>query len=154
MKAIVHEHDQSDILENGQKHTSEQNQTYTGEGDQKHGQEHRTEPVKSYSSEYTHSDAHTHGDAHPHTHNHTQTKAVLNRMSRIIGHMESVKRMVESGRDCSEVLIQLAAVNSAIQGVSRVILKDHIETCIVDAVKTNDREQLEKLNEAIDRFIK
>lgn len=104
--------------------------------------------------------AHAHGHeaglahAHDHSHSHTQTKAVLNRLSRIIGHLESVKRMVEQGRDCSEVLVQLAAVDSAVKGVSRVVMKDHIEHCLVEAVKTNDHETLEKLNEAIDRFIK
>jgi len=87
-------------------------------------------------------------------HVHTQTKAVLNRMARIIGHMESVKRMVENERDCSEVLIQLAAVNAAIQGVSRVILKDHIEHCLVEAVETGDQQMLENLKGAIDRFVK
>ncbi|WP_298706474.1 metal-sensing transcriptional repressor [uncultured Veillonella sp.] len=97
--------------------------------------------------------AHAH-DVHGHSHSHTQTKAVLNRLSRIIGHLESVKRMVEQGRDCSEVLVQLAAVDSAVKGVSRVVMKDHIEHCLVEAVKTNDHETLEKLNEAIDRFIK
>ena len=55
-------------------------------------------------------EGHTH--AHPHTH--TQTKAVINRLARAIGHLESVKRMVEDGRDCAEVLIQLAAVRSAL----------------------------------------
>lgn len=93
---------------------------------------------------------HTHG----HTHSHAQTKAVLNRMSRLIGHMESIKKMVESGRDCSEVLVQLAAVSSALHGVSKVILKDHIEHCIVDAVKADDKQALENLNKAIDRFMK
>ena len=52
---------------------------------------------------------------HTHVHTHTQTKAVLNRMSRLIGHMESIKKMVENGRDCSEVLIQLSAVSSALR---------------------------------------
>ena len=56
---------------------------------------------------------HTHGE-HGHHHSHAQTKAVLNRLSRAIGHLESIKRMVEDGRDCSEVLIQLSAVKSAI----------------------------------------
>ena len=51
---------------------------------------------------------------HSHNHVHTNTKAVLNRLSRTIGHLEAVKRMVEDGRDCSEVLIQLSAVKSAI----------------------------------------
>ena len=47
---------------------------------------------------------HSHGE-HGHHHSHAQTKAVLNRLSRAIGHLESIKRMVEDGRDCSEVLI-------------------------------------------------
>lgn len=102
--------------------------------------------------------AHTAADStvykHVHHHSHTQTKAVLNRMSRLIGHMESIKKMVESDRDCSEVLVQLSAVRAALQGVSRVILKDHIEHCIVDAAKNDDLASLENLNRAIDRFMK
>lgn len=92
--------------------------------------------------------------AHGHQHSHTQTKAVLNRMARLIGHLESIKHMIEDGRDCSEVLVQLSAVDSAIKGVSRIILKDHLEHCIVDAVRDNDQQALEQLNRAIDRFIK
>ena len=96
---------------------------------------------------------HTHG-AHGHQHSHTQTKAVLNRMARLIGHLESIKQMIADGRDCSDVLIQLSAVDSAIKGVSRIILKDHLEHCIVDAVRENDKEALDQLNKAIDRFLK
>ena len=100
-------------------------------------------------AELTH--IHTHG-GHPHVH--TNTKAVLNRISRAIGHLESIKRMVEEGRDCSEVLIQLSAVKSAINNTGKVILQDHIEHCIVDAVESGDREVLIELEKAIDRFIK
>ena len=79
---------------------------------------------------------HEHGipHAHGHPHVHENTKAVLNRLSRAIGHLESVKKMVEDGRDCSEVLVQIAAVRSAINNVGKVILQDHIRHCIVDAV--------------------
>ena len=66
---------------------------------------------------------------------HTQTKAVLNRLSRAIGHLNAVKRMVEQGRDCSDVLIQLSAVNSALKNVSKIILKDHIEHCFSRSCK-------------------
>lgn len=97
---------------------------------------------------------HEHSHEHGHTHPHENKKAVVNRMARIIGHMESVKKMVENDRDCSEVLIQLSAVNSAIQSVSRVILKEHLSTCIVDAVKDGDFEAIEELNVAIDKFMK
>jgi len=96
----------------------------------------------------------SHSHEHGHVHSSQHTKAVLNRMSRIIGHMESTKRMVEDGRDCSEVLIQLSAIESAIKSVSRVILKEHMSTCIIDAVKRDDIESIEELNKAIDKFIR
>ena len=76
---------------------------------------------------YTHS--------HEHKHQHTQTKAVVNRLSRAIGHLESVRKMVEDGRDCTEVLVQLAAVRSALNNTAKVILKDHVEHCLADAVE-------------------
>lgn len=96
--------------------------------------------------------AHTHH--HAHTHPHTQTKAVLNRMARLIGHMQSVRRMVEDGRDCSEVLLQLSAVDAALKNVGKIILKDHMEHCIIDAVQNDDREALARLEQAIDRFVR
>ena len=86
-------------------------------------------------------------------HTHEHTKAVLNRMSRAIGHMNAVKKMIEDGRDCSDVLIQLSAIKSEITGVSKVILKDHIDHCIVDAVKDNDEEAIENLKKAIDKLL-
>lgn len=87
-------------------------------------------------------------------HIHQDKKKVVNRMSRAIGHMEAVKRMVEEGRDCSEILIQLSAVRSAINNVGKIILQDHINHCVVDAVETGDNRVLEDLNYAIDKFLK
>lgn len=89
-----------------------------------------------------------------HTHSHEQTKAVINRMNRAIGHMESVKRMVEDGRDCSEILIQIAAVRSAINNIGKIILEDHISHTVVDAVQTGDQDVLDDLKDAINKFIK
>ena len=107
---------------------------------------------------HVHSDGtvhtHAHGHGHGHYHHHENTKAVLNRLSRAIGHLESIKRMVEDGRDCSEVLIQLSAVKSAINNTGKVILEDHIKHCLVDAIESGDMEAIEELNKAIDRFIK
>ena len=94
---------------------------------------------------------HTHAN---HTHTNRNTKAVLNRLSKAIGHLEKVKRMVEQGEDCSEVLIQLSAVRSAINNTGKIILKDHIEHCLVEAVETGDQETIEELSKAIDRFVK
>lgn len=89
-----------------------------------------------------------------HTHPHQDTKKILNRMSRAIGHMESIKRMVEEGRDCSEILIQLSAVRSAINNIGKIILQDHINNCVVDAVETGDKKVLQDLNNAVDKFLK
>lgn len=91
---------------------------------------------------------------HTHKHLHTNTKSVVNRLSRAIGHLESVKKMVEDGKDCSEVLIQLSAVRAAINNTGKVILQEHIEHCIVEAVESGDNTTIEELNKAIDRFMK
>lgn len=96
--------------------------------------------------------SHTAEGGHEHSHSHTQTKAVINRLSRAIGHLESVKRMVESGRDCTEVLMQLAAVRSALNSTAKVILKDHFEHCINDN-EADAADQLKALNDAIDKFM-
>ncbi len=98
-----------------------------------------------------HGHTHSHEGSHIHHHDHTQTRAVINRLSRAIGHLESVRRMVEDGRDCTEVLVQLAAVRSALNNTAKIILKDHIEHCIA-GVDSGDLA-LEELNEAIDKFI-
>lgn len=98
-------------------------------------------------TEYSHSH-----DGHNHTHK--NTKVVLDRLSRASGHLESVKRMIQEGKDCSEVLVQLSAVIAALNNTGKVILKDHIENCIVDAVESGDKDAIDNLNLAIDRFIK
>ena len=112
------------------------------------------EHIRPDGSVYTHTHEHDATMGHPHTHSHEHTKAVLNRLSRAIGHLESIRRMVEEGRDCSEVLIQLSAVKSAINNTGKVILKDHIEHCLVEAVECGDMEAIADLTEAIDRFMK
>lgn len=90
---------------------------------------------------------------HNHGHTHTNTKSVLNRLARASGHLDYVRRMVEEGYDCTEVLMQLAAVRSALNNTAKLILKDHIEHCIVDAVESNDEEAINDLNKAIERFM-
>lgn len=102
---------------------------------------------------------HSH-EAEPANHTHTKkqtdanTKAILNRLSRAIGHMESIKRMVEDGRDVNEILVQLAAVKSAINNTGKVMLKEHIEASIVEAMQSGDMETIKELESAIDHFIK
>lgn len=104
--------------------------------------------------EHDHAYLHAHGIAHSHGHVHENQRAVINRLSRAIGHLEKVKRMVEEGYDCSEVLIQLAAVRSALDNTGKVILKDHMRHCMVDAVAAGDTEAIDDLCQAIDKFMK
>ena len=91
-------------------------------------------------SELSETEAH----AHTHTHDPQEVKAIVNRLAKAIGHLEAVKGMVENGRDCSEVLVQLAAVKAAV----------HISHCIVHAVEQGDGKAIEDLNRAIDQFLK
>lgn len=118
--------------------------------------EHSQEYVGQQTEQHIHTHVDENGNVHTHAHTHSpQTvKNELNRIARIIGHMKSIKIMIESGRDCSEVLIQLAAVDAAVKSLSKVILKEHMSTCIVDAIKTGDEEAIKALNEAIDKFMK
>ena len=112
-------------------------------------------------SEHTHDgvhyhshDEHEHGHNHSHTHDPAEIKKIVNRLAKSIGHLESVKRMIEDGRDCADVLVQLAAVRSEINNAGKQLLKEHMEHCIVEAVEENDSEAVEKLNEVIDKFMK
>lgn len=92
--------------------------------------------------------------SHIHHHSDLHKKEVSNRLARAIGHLQKVKQMVEDDEDCSDVLIQLAAVKSAINNTGKVILKDHMEHCIVHAVEDGDLQAIDELNAAIDKFMK
>ena len=121
---------------------------------EEHSHEYLHEHGIAHTHEHDHEHEHDHAHAHGHTHTHENTKAVLNRLSRAIGHLQSVRRMVEEGRDCSEVLIQIAAVRSAIDNTGKLILQDHLKHCIMDAAREGDRQTIDDLCQAIDKFMK
>ena len=104
--------------------------------------------------EQDHEYMHAHGIAHSHGHVHENQKAVVNRLARAIGHLEKVKRMVEAGEDCSEVLVQLAAVRSALASTGKVILQDHMRHCMVDAINAGDQTAVDDLCQAVEKLIK
>ena len=105
-------------------------------------------------SKQEHIHMHAGGIAHSHGHVHENQRAVINRLARAIGHLEKVKRMVEDGHDCSEVLVQLAAVRSAIDNTGKVILQDHMRHCMVDAGSAGDMDAIDDLCHAIDKYMK
>lgn len=84
---------------------------------------------------------------------HKRHEDVIKRLARVEGHVRGVKRMVEEDKDCPAILLQIAAVRGALDKVSQIILEDHIDTCVVKAVKEGkEDEAIKELRDAIARF--
>jgi CsoR family transcriptional regulator, copper-sensing transcriptional repressor len=90
-------------------------------------------------------------DHHPHQH----TKAVADQLARTAGHVAAIKRMIEEGRACPDVLVQLAAVRAAVDRTSKLVLADHLESCLREAARNGlADEEWAQLKEALDSFIR
>ena len=85
---------------------------------------------------------------------HAHTRAVASRLARIAGHVRAVQRMVEEGRPCAEVLVQMAAVRSAMDRAAKLLLTDHMEHCVLDSSRGGSaRRNLSELRKALERFM-
>ena len=104
-----------------------------------------------------HHDQHIHGPEQtviPHVHSEESLRKIINRLSRIEGHIRGVKTMVSESRPCPEVLVQIAAVRGAVDRVARLILDEHLSECIARAADEGNIEvEIEQLKEALDRFL-
>lgn len=90
----------------------------------------------------------------PHVHSEQSLKQIINRLSRIEGHIRGIKTMVKDSRPCPEVLCQIAAVRGAVDRVARIILDEHLEECLIRAAKEGNIEaEIEELKAALDRFV-
>lgn len=100
-------------------------------------------------------DRHTHeGKEHAHVHTESSIRQIVNRLSRIEGHVRGIKTMVQDNTDCPEVLIQIAAVRGALDRVSRIILDEHLTQCVARAAKEgNIDDEIQQLKAALDRFL-
>ena len=147
---------QNKILYNGDKMKISTCIIAKNEGRQAMTKIHTHDHPHDHDHDHHHDHAHMHacGIAHSHGHVHENQKAVINRLARALGHLEKVKRMVEEGYDCSEVLVQLAAVRSALDNTGKVILQDHLRHCMVDAVAAGDESAIDDLCSAIEKFMK
>ncbi|MGF1460591.1 MAG: metal-sensing transcriptional repressor [Leptolyngbyaceae cyanobacterium] len=97
-----------------------------------------------------------HADGHTHTHVHDpeSLQRILNRFSRIEGHIRGIKNMLQESRPCPDVLVQIAAVRGALDRVSRMILDEHLSECVMRASKEGNIEaEIEELKAALDRFL-
>ncbi len=101
--------------------------------------------------------SHTHADgqeSHSHVHSEESLRRIVNRLSRIEGHIRGVKTMVQESKPCPDVLVQIAAVRGALDRVSRMILDEHLTECIARAAKEGNMEaEIEQLKAALDRFL-
>lgn len=89
---------------------------------------------------------------HGHYHSPEEKKRQLNRLNRVIGHLQHVKKMIEADEDCADVLTQLSATRSAITGLGKEIMNEHISHCIYHAMEDGDTEAIEEFKKAIEKF--
>ena len=89
---------------------------------------------------------------HAHYHSPEEKKRQLNRLNRVIGHLQHVRKMIEADEDCADVLTQLSATRSAITGLGKEIMNEHISHCIYHAVEDGDTEAIEEFKKAIEKF--
>ncbi len=100
------------------------------------------------------SEHHHHSSAHPHVHSEESLQSLINRLSRIEGHVRGIKTMVKDNRPCPDVLIQIAAVRGALDRVARMVLDNHLSDCIVRATQDGDIDvEIAALKSALDRFL-
>ncbi|WP_049858563.1 metal-sensing transcriptional repressor [Gloeothece citriformis] len=113
------------------------------------------QPSAKKSHQGTHSHPHdSTGTPHAHVHTEASLRQIINRLSRIEGHIRGIKTMVQESRPCPEVLVQIAAVRGAIDRVARIILDEHLSECIARAAEEgNIDEEIEQLKAALDRFL-
>ncbi|MCF0107184.1 MAG: metal-sensing transcriptional repressor [Holdemanella sp.] len=67
-----------------------------------------------------------------------EVKTLKNRIHRIIGQLNGIEKMIDENRYCGDILIQVAAVEKALENVGYAILQNHLETCVRDGVKEDD----------------
>lgn len=76
------------------------------------------------------------------------------RLNRVIGQLNGIKAMIDDNRYCGDILIQLSAAESAIGGIERIVLQNHLETCVVEKIQAGDTEIIQEAMELIKRVAK
>lgn len=81
-----------------------------------------------------------------------EQRQLQNRISRIIGQLNGIKNMIDDNRYCGDILIQIGAVESALQSLGYIILQDHLQTCVVEEVKKGNEAIMEEAVELIKKL--
>ncbi len=83
-----------------------------------------------------------------------ELKKLTNRLNRIEGQIRGIRTMVEDGEYCIDILMQVSAASSALDSFRRMILSDHIRTCVSNDIKEGSTEKTEELISVLDRIMK
>lgn len=83
-----------------------------------------------------------------------EMKQLLNRLSRIEGQVRGIKRMVEESAYCPDILIQVSAINAALNAFNRELLSNHIRTCVADGIRNGDDEKIDELVLTLQKLMK
>lgn len=81
-------------------------------------------------------------------------KDLLNRLSRIEGQVRGIKRMVEEDTYCTDILIQVSAVNAALNSFNKVLLANHIRTCVAEDIRAGKEETIDELVATLQKLMK
>ena len=76
------------------------------------------------------------------------------RLNRAVGQLNGIKQMIDDNRYCGDVLIQLSATRSAIQSIERIVLQNHLETCVVEEIRAGNDEIVDEAMDLIRRVAK
>jgi DNA-binding FrmR family transcriptional regulator len=92
---------------------------------------------------------------HSHVHSEDSLRRIVNRLSRIEGHIRGIKTMVQQSSPCPDVLLQIAAVRGALDRVAQIVLYEHLSECVTRAAQEGNIEvEIEQLKAALDRFLR
>lgn len=83
-----------------------------------------------------------------------ERKSMLNRLSRIEGQVRGIRKMVENNAYCPDILIQVAAVNAALNSFNKVLLAEHIRTCVADDIRRGNEETIDELVLVLQKLMK
>lgn len=81
-------------------------------------------------------------------------KDLINRLNRIEGQVRGIKGMVEKDAYCTDILIQVAAVNAALNSFNKVLLANHIKTCVTQDIREGKEESMEELLAILPKLMK
>ena len=81
-------------------------------------------------------------------------RILVNRLSRIEGQIRGIKNMVENDAYCIDILVQVAAASSALSSFSKILLTEHIKTCVADDLRNGRYETVDELTDVLQRLMK